>query len=51
LVFEGGEVVHAEELLLWTIGPIRDVRQGPDGYIYVITDEVDGGIYRLEPVQ
>lgn len=28
---------------------IRDVRQGPDGLIYVLTDEADGMLLRLEP--
>ncbi len=28
---------------------IRDVRQGPDGFIYVITDENDGAVLRIEP--
>ena len=29
---------------------IRDVRQGPDGLLYVITDEDDGALLRLEPL-
>ena len=29
---------------------IRDVRQGPDGLIYLLTEEVDGAVLRLEPV-
>lgn len=28
---------------------IRDVREGPDGLVYVLTDEVDGALIRLEP--
>jgi glucose/arabinose dehydrogenase len=28
---------------------IRDVRVGPDGLIYVLTDEEDGGLYRIRP--
>lgn len=28
---------------------ISDVRQGPDGYLYILTDESDGGLYRIEP--
>ena len=28
---------------------VRDVRQGPDGLIYVITDEASGSLYRLAP--
>jgi glucose/arabinose dehydrogenase len=30
---------------------VRDVRQGPDGFIYVVTDEDDGQVIRLEPAQ
>lgn len=30
---------------------IRDVRQGPDGFIYIITDENDGAVLRIEPGQ
>lgn len=29
---------------------IRDVRQGPDGYLYVLTDEDQGALLRLEPL-
>jgi glucose/arabinose dehydrogenase len=29
---------------------IRDVKQGPDGFLYVTTDEVDGAVLRIEPV-
>lgn len=46
---ENNEVVHEEVLLDDQIGRIRDVRQGPDGMLYVVTDEEDGGVYRLEP--
>jgi aldose sugar dehydrogenase len=50
LVIEDRTVVHAEELLLARIGRIRDVRHAPDGFIYVVTDAEDGGVYRIEPV-
>lgn len=49
LVLDEDSVVHEEVLLEETLGRIRDVRQGPDGMLYVLTDESDGGIYRLEP--
>jgi aldose sugar dehydrogenase len=49
MVLENRELVHAEELLTQRIGRIRDVRQGPDGNIYIATDAENGGIYRLEP--
>ena len=45
----GREVVHQERLLEGTIGRIRDVRDGPDGYLYLLTDDADGAVYRLEP--
>jgi glucose/arabinose dehydrogenase len=28
---------------------VRDIRQGPDGLVYVLTDEDDGRLIRLEP--
>jgi glucose/arabinose dehydrogenase len=45
----GGQVIEQEDLLPGTIGRIRDVRTGPNGYIYLLTDEEKGGLYRLEP--
>src|SRR5689334_6700136 len=30
---------------------IRDVRQGPDGLVYVLTDEENGSLIRIEPAQ
>lgn len=44
-------VVHQEALLRGEIGRIRDVAQGPDGHLYVLTDMPDGGLYRLDPVR
>jgi glucose/arabinose dehydrogenase len=29
---------------------MRDIRQGPDGLIYLLTEEVDGAVLKLEPV-
>jgi aldose sugar dehydrogenase len=49
LVIEDYVVIHEEEILHSEIGRIRDVREGPDGYIYIATDHSDGGIYRIEP--
>ena len=49
--FENGQPVLKEALVTKKIGRIRDVRQGPDGFIYLATDEGNGGIYRLEPVR
>ncbi|WP_445158313.1 PQQ-dependent sugar dehydrogenase [Halomonas sp. E14] len=50
LVLDGESIAHEEILLENEVGRIRDVRQGPDGMLYVLTDESDGGLYRLEPV-
>jgi glucose/arabinose dehydrogenase len=47
-----GEKVVGEERLLEDLGErIRDVRQGPDGYVYLLTDSKDGRILRLEPAE
>jgi glucose/arabinose dehydrogenase len=48
---ENNQVTHEEELLRAELGRIRDVATGPDGYLYVLTDAPDGGLYRLEPVE
>ena len=49
LTLEGDRIV-AEERLLEDLGErIRDVRQGPDGFLYLLTDDYDGRILRLEP--
>jgi aldose sugar dehydrogenase len=49
LELDGEQVVAEERLLDNTIGRIRDVRSGPDGFLYLLTDHGDGGLYRLEP--
>lgn len=48
LVLDGNEVIHQEVLLDREIGRIRDVRTGPDGYIYILTDHSNGALYRIE---
>jgi len=50
LVLYEDEVIHDEELLLGEIGRIRDLRQGPDGHLYVINDSEEGYIYRVARV-
>jgi glucose/arabinose dehydrogenase len=46
---EAGQIVGQSAL---RIGQrVRDVRQGPDGLLYVLTDESDGSLIRLEPVR
>jgi len=49
LKLDGGKVVKEERLLKGALGRIRDVRSGPDGYLYLLTDESDGMLARLEP--
>lgn len=47
LLIHDNEVIHDEELLLGEIGRIRDVRQGPDGNIYVLNDQENGALFRI----
>jgi aldose sugar dehydrogenase len=49
LEIDGGSVVKEERLLGSANARIRDVRQGPDGYLYVLTDSADGQLLRLQP--
>ncbi len=46
-----GEKVISEERMLEGIGRVRDVRAGPDGYLYLLTDARDGELLRLEPAR
>jgi glucose/arabinose dehydrogenase len=50
LTFEGGKAITREPLLLELRQRIRDVVQGPDGLIYVLTDENPGVLLRLSPL-
>jgi aldose sugar dehydrogenase len=48
-----GPRITSREVLLPQAGRIRDIRQGPDGLIYLVTDDRDGkptSVYRMEPV-
>ena len=45
------EEMRRESLLLDLHQRIRDVRQGPDGFLYALTEEEDGALLRIEPVQ
>ena len=45
----GGKVVVEERMLEDLEERFRDVRQGPDGLIYLLTDHPDGMLLRLEP--
>lgn len=48
LELNGETVVREERLLQGTVGRIRDVRQGPDGFLYLLTDSEQGQLLRLE---
>ena len=51
LRFDGERRVREEHLLQGKLGRIRDVRAGPDGYLYLLTDARNGVIARLEPAE
>jgi len=50
LVLDGERVVREERMLEDRLGRIRDVRVGPDGLVYLLTDARDGVLARLVPV-
>jgi len=49
VVVDGTRIVRQEQMLKEIDDNIRDVRNGPDGYLYIATDSPDGRILRLEP--
>lgn len=49
LELKDGRVVGEEKLLRDRCKRIRDVRQGPDGLLYAITDEENGEVLRISP--
>jgi len=51
LELKGNQVVKEERLLQNAVGRIRDVRMGPDGFLYLATDDSDGRLLRLEPIK
>jgi aldose sugar dehydrogenase len=50
LELSGQQITHEERILQAQVGRIRDVRTGPDGLIYVLTDDTDGALLRLAPI-
>lgn len=46
---ENGTVLGEERLFEGVVGRIRDVRDGPDGTLWLLTDEDNGALYRLAP--
>ena len=51
LTLDGDKIVKEERLLQGLHERIRDVRQGPDGALYLLTDNNAGRILRLVPVK
>ncbi len=49
LVLDSEKVVREERLLQGLVGRIRDVRMGPDGLVYLLSDDAEGALLRLEP--
>ena len=48
LTLDGEKVIKEERLFENKLGRIRDVREGPDGHIYMLTNGADGKLLRLE---
>ena len=51
LTLDGEKVVSEERLFQGRPGRIRDVRMGPDGLVYLLTDDVQGALLRIEPTK
>ena len=49
LTLDGDNVIGEERFLNNKYGRIRDVRVGPNGLVYLLTDERKGQLLRLEP--
>ncbi|MBK5000304.1 PQQ-dependent sugar dehydrogenase [Pseudomonas sp. S31] len=47
LQLDGDKIVHEERLLGDLKARIRDVRVGPDGYLYLLTDAKDGALLKV----
>ena len=48
---DGEKVVEDEVMLVGQLPRVRDVRVGPDGYVYLLSDELNGAVLRLEPAR
>ena len=49
LTLDGNRVTGEEHLLIEREQRVRDVRQGPDGALYVVTDEANGELWKIAP--
>ena len=51
VTLDGDKVVSQERLFENQLGRFRDVREGPDGFIYLLTDAPNGELIRIEPAR
>ena len=49
LTVAGEKFVEDEFMLAGNVPRLRDVRAGPDGHVYLLTDQPNGAILRLDP--
>jgi glucose/arabinose dehydrogenase len=49
LTVDGRRVTSEEWLLMDRNQRVRDVKQGPDGLLYIVTDETAGELWRISP--
>jgi glucose/arabinose dehydrogenase len=47
---DGDRIISEEQLLTERGDRIRDVATGPDGHLYILTDDLEGSVLRLDPV-
>lgn len=50
LELDGRDIVGEEDLLTGLGERIRAVQMGPDGYLWLLTDDADGDVLRVQPV-
>lgn len=51
IALENNSVTAVEELFEGAFGRIRDIRQGPQGNIWFLTDETNGAVYKITPIR
>ena len=49
LVRQGESITMEERYFKEALGRVRDVRQGPDGALWLLTDDPDGSLIRVTP--
>jgi glucose/arabinose dehydrogenase len=46
-----GDAVTEQEVMLDGLGRVRDVEVGPDGFLYILMDALDGQVIRIQPAR